>query len=122
MIASGYQIAQVNPSGTAAVSALAGLARKDITVTRIVVANVTGAAAAYSIYHDDDGATFSTATALFYAVSLGANSTEMIEFPLNAYGSGGIIIPRAGHLGVQTDTGSSLTFTVYGIKGLVGQG
>lgn len=81
-------------------------------VTRIIVCNTTGSAASYSIYHDDDGSTFDQTTALFYAVSLAANSTDVIDF---GGAGGGVMVSKTGQIAVQTGTGSALTFSLYGI-------
>jgi hypothetical protein len=78
-------------------------------VTRITVCNTTGSTAKYSVYHDDDGSTFDQSTALYYAVSLAANTT--VE--LMTYGPG-LYVAKSGQIAVQTDTGSALTFTLYG--------
>ena len=107
------QLAQVRPAGTSAVHAFAGLATIERTVTLIIVCNQTGSSVNYSIYHDDDGATFSEDTALFFTVPLSARSTEVID--LNDLG---ITVASGGHLGVQTGTGNAITFSLYGFKGV----
>lgn len=107
------QLAQTRPSGTSAVSALAGLYRKDITVYRIVVSNTSAASANYSIYHDADAATFDQTTALMYTIPLGSGATEMIDFD-----TGGVVVRQPGHIGVQTSVASALTFTLYGQGGV----
>lgn len=108
--ASGEQLAQTRPSNTTAASAYTASLVTEITC--IVVCNTTGSAAAFSIYHDDDGSTFDQTTALHYAQAIAANDTVYIT--LDAPGAGLFIKPD-GQLGVQTDTNSALTFTVYGI-------
>jgi hypothetical protein len=111
----GVQLAQSQPAGTSAVAVPTRRKRKQITVTRIVVCNTTGASANYSLFHDDDGATFSAETALFYAVPLAGNTTDIIDL---CAGAGGLVISTEGQIGVQTSTGSALTFSVYGIDGV----
>ena len=108
--ASGSQLAQSRPSGTSAVSVFTATIATEIT--RIVISNTTGSAANASLFHDDDGSTFDQTTALMYAVSIPANSTTMIES--GGAGSGFHVKP-SGQIGVQTGTGSALTFTLYGI-------
>ena len=108
MFASGFQIAQSRPSGTSATSVYTASMRTEIT--RIVVANTTGSAANYSLYHDDDGSTFDQTTALYYTVSLAANtSVELIG------AAAGLFVSKSGQIAVQTGTGSALTFTIYGV-------
>ena len=103
------QLAQSRPSGTSAVSLVNPSANQDVMVTSVVIANTTGSAAAYSIFHDIDGTTYDQTTALAYAVSLPANSfvEVRIEFPLAT---------TAGNLAIQTDTSNALTFTAYGYQ------
>lgn len=106
------QLAQSRPSGTGATSVIAKSRKRKLLITSIIVANTTGSAANYSIYLDKDGTTYDQTTALFYAVSLTANGTEIIEFtnglPFDTDAS--------GNLAVQTGTGSALTFTINGIE------
>ena len=100
------QLAQSRPSGTSAAS-IYNPARNAMMET-VAVANTTGSAAALSIYHDVDGTTYDQTTALFYSVSLAANSTYLIQFEHP------IPIPADSNIAVQTDTGNALTFTIYG--------
>lgn len=107
---SGEQLAQSRPSGTTATSIYTASLVTEIT--SICICNTTGSAAAFSIYHDDDGSTFDQTTALHYSQTIAGNSTEYISS--NSVGAG-LMIRADGQLGVQTDTANALTFTVYGI-------
>ncbi len=102
------ELAQSRPSTTSTTQVYqpTGLA----FISSIIVANVTGSAAAYSIYLDKDGTTYNQGTALFYSVMLPANCTDMIEFDVP------VPITSQGNLAVQSGTSSSLTFTVYGAE------
>ena len=80
-------------------------------VTSILVCNTTAVAATFNLYHDKDGANFSTDTLIYSAISVAANSTNYIEF------SSGLFIQDAtGQLGCLSSTSGSLNFTVYGIE------
>lgn len=109
MYASGSQLAQVQATTS---ETTAYTARLRTEVTRIVVCNTTGSAATYSIYHDDDGTTYDESTALFYGVSLNANSTDIIDF---GGAGGGVMVKPSGTIGVKSGTGSAITLTFYGI-------
>ena len=108
--ASGSQLAQVRPADTNTATAFTAKARTE--VTRIVVCNTTASPAAYSIYHDDDGTTYTEATALFFATSIPANSSDVIDF--GGVG-GGLHMSNAAAIGVKTGTSSAITFTIYGV-------
>lgn len=97
-------IAQIRPSGTAAVAAMTK--NHPVEVTHIVIANTTGSPADASLYHDDDGKTYSQATALLYGKAVSANDVLTWELPIR--------VRAGGSLGIQTDTGSALTFSFYG--------
>jgi hypothetical protein len=99
------QVGQSRPSGTSAASILNDA--RPWEVTFIVVSNTGSTTAKYSVYHDENGTTYSTATALFYEISLPTGTTHTIELPIRND-------DRLGHLAVQTDTADTVTFTVYG--------
>lgn len=110
IIASGSQLAQSRPANTSTASVFTATVATEIT--RIAICNTTGSAAAASLFHDDDGSTFDQTTALMYAYSVAANTTHWVK----AEGEGcGIVVKPAGQIGVQSGTGSALTYTLYGI-------
>lgn len=108
-LASGSQLAQVRPAVTTATSAFTA----DLTteITMIAICNTTSTAAAFSLYHDDDGSTFDQTTALHYEQNIPGNTTLYIS--ADSMG-GGITVSTDGQIGVQTDTANALTFSVYG--------
>lgn len=108
--ASGAQLAQTRPSVTTAVNAFT--AAMPTEITRIVICNTTGTAAAMSLYHDDDGSTFTADTALYEAKSVPAN--DSIEIKAESIG-GGLMVTKNGQIGVKTGTANALNFTLYGI-------
>lgn len=109
--ASGSQLAQARPAGTSAVALYTATMRTEATL--LVIANTTGTAAAYSVYHDDDGTTYDATTALAEAVSLAANATVyLLASPAPGCG---LVVRSGGTLAIKTGTGSALTFTLYGV-------
>ena len=114
MFASGSQLAQSRPSGTSATSIFTATLPTEIT--RIVICNTTGSAANYSLYHDDNGSTFDQTSALFYTVSLAANSTQNIELTPGS----GLMVSKDGQIAFQAGTGNALTCTIYGVTASIG--
>lgn len=109
MSAPGSQLAQTRPSSTTAATAYT--ATRATEVTRIIIAN-SSTATQYSLFHDDDGATYSEATALAFQVAIAANA--VVDF-IFADGVGGIVVSPSGTIGVKTEAANNLTFTVYGV-------
>lgn len=105
-----FQIAQLSPSTVAAVTAYSATTRT--VITRVIVCNARASATTFSVYHDDDGTTFATATALYKSKAIAANTTETIEAA--APGSG-IGMRSGGRIGVESGTVDALTFSLYGI-------
>lgn len=103
----GKQLAQSQPSGTSAVSVLNPSI--PTVVKTIFVCNVDSTNTYYfSIYHDDNGTTYDSTTALFYSEQIQPNSTVEIT----TY----IPVSTSGNVAVQTDTASKITFTFYGAE------
>jgi len=76
-------------------------------VKRVYVCNTTGAAATCRIFHDEDGATYSGLTALYYDKTVPANDTLALDLDVYMNNS-------SGNLAVSGGTSTSLTFTAYG--------
>lgn len=107
------QLAQARPSNSSATSLYAIPSDNVATeVQCIVVANTTASPAAYRIFHDEDGATYTQATALFYDVTIAANTS--VEISSSIY-----MLNASGNLAIRTDTGSALTFTAYGVETII---
>lgn len=104
-----HQLAQITPSNTSATTLVAVANTERLVVTSIIAANVTATDTTVSIFHDVDGTTYNSSTALFYQVSLPANTTLEISSPIP-------VLSSAGGLGVQSGTGNAVTFTAYGLK------
>lgn len=106
------QLAQVRPPNTNAMSVLSAGIKRKVVVTSVVLCNTTTAAATFSIFLDKDGTTYDQTTALFYGITLAANTTEMIEFR-----AGLPMDPQtAGNLAIQIGTSSAITFTFNGLE------
>lgn len=101
------QLGQLRPANTTAASIYASSSAQLAEVNTIVVCNTTASTAKYRIFYDVDGTTYSEATALFYDVTLAANSTDLIEIVLPITGS-------SANLAVRTDTANAINFTVFG--------
>jgi len=80
-------------------------------VETLVVTNNTGGAVTYRVFHDDDGTTYDQSTALYYDVSISANTTDLLEFQ-----NGLALANPNGNLAVRSSSASALTFTAYGSR------
>lgn len=78
-------------------------------IRSIVVCNQTGTAATFRLFHDEDGSTYSEATALYYDVSVDANDTFIHDKLI-------FMATEGGNLAVRSGTADALTFTVYGAE------
>lgn len=101
------QLGQSRPANTTAASLYSPADGVQTTVRTIVVCNTSSAAADYRIFHDDDGTTYDETTALFWDITLPANTTESIELNIE-------MADPDGNLAIRTDTANALTFTAYG--------
>jgi hypothetical protein len=81
---------------------------------KIVIANTSGSAATFRIFHSVAGTTYDETTTLAFDVSLATGART--EFPTDGYILMGS--PAAGtavgNLAVRSSVGSALTFTAYG--------
>jgi hypothetical protein len=103
------QLGQLRPGNTTAASLYSPGASTTAIIKTIVVCNQTASSAKYRIFVDDDGTTYDQTTALFYDITIGANSTDHIDtyYAMN---------DANGNLAVRTDTNSALTFTCFGAE------
>lgn len=111
------QLAQARPSGTATSVLYTPGTNKTAKVTAIFLCNTTAGAVVFSIYHDKDGSTFDETTALYFAQSLAANTTLLIEFDSEF---GIFMNDSVGNLGFKQGTSEAITVTVYGIEEVLG--
>lgn len=111
----GKELGQARPANTTAVSIYSPPTGIITKITGITVAETAGAAAKFRIFLDNDGTTYDQTTALFYDVTIPANTTA---FPLDR-GEALWMDDASGNLAVRTDTNSALTFTVHGEENLI---
>jgi len=104
------QLAQVRPTDTANLLLFVPV-RGHRYRCKVIVANVDGSASTYRVFHDDDGTTYSEATALAWDRSCGAGIVDEIPETGEIY-----MDNAAGAIAVRSSTGSALTFTLYGIR------
>ncbi len=84
--------------------------KKRTDVRAIHVCNTSSSDATYSIFYDKNSGGFSVSNALYYEITLKANSTDILE-----YGSGSFVAAnQKNRLGVQAGTASAITITMHG--------
>jgi len=103
------QLGQARPGDTNAVSIYSPGSSTQAIIKNIVIANTSGSAATFRIFHDDDGSTFDETTALFWDIAIAANTSVSID-------SAVLMDDNTGNLAVRTSINDALTFTVYGAE------
>ena len=108
----GGQLAQDHPLATNARTFVDPPADTFYVVTALYIDNSQNSAgdADISVFHDDDGSTYDTATALLYEHKL-----EKGQF-IQLFDSE-VIVRSPGTLGIQVSTADTATFTAYGYVG-----
>ena len=103
------QLGQLRPANTTAASLYSPAVGVTAIVKALYVTNTSLVVATFRICVDDNGSTFDESTALFWDVTLNANTTlELYTFiAMN---------DSAGNIGVRTDTANALTFTAFGAE------
>lgn len=81
-------------------------------ITRLVVANVTGSAADYRLFHVPSGGTQGNEHALAYDVTVATKGVSLVEA---ASQNSGISMQPGDTLHVRSSTGDALVFTGYGV-------
>lgn len=107
---SSRQLGQVAPTDTNVTTLYAPPDGIKGEVNLLIVANVTGSAATYSIFNDADGTGSASSNALYKTVSLAANTSLIVNL------DPGIIVngSDSSTIIVQSGTADALTFTIYG--------
>ena len=110
----GRQLAQSRPSGTSAVSIYSPGAFYIAQINYIVIANTTGSTAYFSLFHDEDGTTYNETTTVAWQIDIATQASNVATIATTA----GLWMNGAngGNFAVLTETGSALTFTLYGIE------
>ncbi len=100
----GRILAQVRPVDADPMTIFSGVA----SIDRIVVCNTTASAVTHQIFHDPAGDNYKEETALRFDKSIAAKGDDerIFDPPIET-------APPAT-IGVQSETGYALTFTVYG--------
>ena len=101
------QIAQSRPSATTAATLVQE--SRPWSVDTIVVTNTGAGSANVRVFHDADGTTHDTSTALIYDVPVAVGEVYMIEFDKPVRN-----VNRSGSLGLQVSVADTLTVTVFG--------
>lgn len=110
MLAESSRLAQLRPSNTNA--NLLFSADLDTEITAIIVCNTTSTAARFSLYHDDEGATYDADTKLYHEKNVPGQDSFRVEVAFSV--GAGISVAPGGNVAVQTDTANALNFTAYG--------
>lgn len=103
-------LGQTNPTAaTGAVSIYSPAASTTAIIKSVVITNVTASGATWSLYLDDAGTAYGTTTSLYDRLTIGGNSTHLINtyWPMNN---------SAGNLAVETGTADAINFTVFGAE------
>ena len=108
MLAPGSQLAQVQGTTSAATLYTAVLRTE---IKSIKICNPTGSAATFRLFHDDDGSTYGSATALYFDVSVASKQTLSLDAEFNA----GVNVAINGTLGFECSVSNALTVSVYGV-------
>jgi len=103
------QLGQLRPADTSAASVYSPAASTSAIVKGIFVCNVDTSAHAFRLFHDDNGTTYDQTTALFYDVSVAANTTTQVTTVIT-------MNDAAGNLAFRTDSPNNLVCTVYGME------
>jgi len=101
------QLGQTRPADTNNHSIYSPSAGETTVVSTIIICNTSGSAVTYRIFVDDDGSTYDQDTALFYGISLDANTTDILQTHIGMDDSN-------GNLAVRSSSANALTFTVHG--------
>jgi len=108
--AAGFLAGQLRPSNTTAATLYTATLKSE--VTRILIANTTGSAATFRLFHDDDGTTMDETTAIVWDNSIAAGAYVDLQAYLD---QAAITISAGGSLGCRSGTGSALTFSAYAV-------
>lgn len=103
------QLFQSRPSGTSAASVYSPPDSTTTIVKQIIIANTTVGAAAFRLCIDDDGTTYDETTALYWDVSIDANTTLQINCYIGMNNTN-------GNIAFRTDTASALTISGFGVE------
>ena len=101
------QLGQLRPANTTAASLYSPASSTEAVIQSIIVSNTSGSAATYRIFVDDNGTTYDQTTALYYDISLPADTSDSIQVYITMNDS-------TGNLAVRTSVNNAITFTAFG--------
>lgn len=111
ILVTGKQLAQLEPANTSVAALYSPSANVIAEIENLFITNTSANARAYRVFHDADGTTSSTGTALYYDVAIAANTTDRISFNPPLW-----MDNEDSNLGVRSDAANELTFTLYGLE------
>lgn len=103
------QLFQAIPANDTIVSAYSPADNVTTIIKSIFITNVTGNTPTFQICVDDNGTTYTAATALYWNVAMVAATTVKVETFICMNNS-------AGNLAVRTSAASEITFTGFGTE------
>ena len=103
------QLGQHRINNTTATSLYSPAAGVTAVIKAVLVCNQSGAAATFRIFVDDNGTTFDETTALYWDVTIAADTTVQIDtfWAMN---------DSTGNLATRTSVANALTFTAFGAE------
>ncbi len=101
------QLFQSAPSGTTIASAYSPGDNETAIIRTIFITETAGNTPTYQICVDDDGTTYTAATALYWNVATVASKTVKIETYI-------VMNNSSGNLAVRTSAANEITFTGFG--------
>ncbi len=111
ILVKGKQLAQLEPADTNAASLYSPGANVVAELGQLLIANTSANNRVFRLFHDADGTTYSTATALSYDVPIAANRVVRFIFNPPLW-----MADENGNFAVRSDAASELTFTLYGLE------
>ena len=103
------QLFQLAPTGTVIASAYSPGDNTTAIIRTIYVAEVAGNTPNFQICVDDNGTTYTAATALYWNVVMVASTTVKIETYIAMNDS-------SGNIAVRTSAANEITFTGFGVE------
>lgn len=101
------ELFQAIPANDTIVSAYSPGAGETVIIRTIYVTEVAGNTPTFQICVDNDGTTYTSATALYWNQPMTASTTQKIETYI-------VMNNSSGNLAVRTSAGSEINFTGYG--------
>jgi len=101
------QLFQVAPTGTTIASAYSPGDNETAIIRSIYITEVAGNTPNFQICVDDNGTTFTAATALYWNVVMVASTTVKVETYI-------VMNNSSGNLAVRTSAANEITFTGFG--------